>query len=93
MKPILEKANDLRKNYKTIINYVEMKHNLLLSYSTYLSFYLLLKIEGKSVKDHPVLFKLTHIKTLLDNLGALDSKIQSKLQKLMRTQSNKKKSQ
>ena len=58
------------------MTYLEMKYNLLLSYCTFLSFYLLMKAEGKSVKDHPVIFKLAHIKTLLEKLRPLDSKLQ-----------------
>lgn len=57
------------------MTYLEMKYNLLLSYCTYLSFYLLMKVDGKSVKDHPVIFKLAHIKTLLEKLRPLDQKL------------------
>lgn len=50
----------------TLTSYMEMKYNLMMSYCTYLSFYLLMKLDGKSVQQHPVLFKLTNIKNLLD---------------------------
>ena len=53
----------------------------MLSYCTYLGFYLLLKAEEKPVRDHPVLFKLTAIKQLLDNLKPLDEKIVAKSKK------------
>lgn len=69
-------AKEFKQKNKNAISYLEMKHNLLLSYSTFLSFYLLLKIEGKAVKDHPVLYKLAHIKSLLDNLAPLDEKLE-----------------
>jgi len=49
-----------------------MKYNLMLSYCTFLAFYLLMKLEGKQIKDHPLLFKLTHIKSLLEKLRPLD---------------------
>lgn len=54
------------------MTYLEMKYNLLLSYCTFLSFYLLMKLEGKEVTDHPVIFKLAHIKTLMEKLRPLD---------------------
>ena len=57
------------------MSYLEMKYNLLMSYCTFLSFYLLLKVEGKDVKDHPVIYKLTHIKTLFERLKPLDQKL------------------
>lgn len=40
-----------------------------------------MKIEGKDVRDHPVLYKLTSIKTLLDQLNPLDERLNlSKIQ-------------
>ena len=35
-----------------------------------------MKVEGKDVTDHPVLFRLTHTKNLLDKLQPLDAKLQ-----------------
>ena len=52
---------------------------MLMSYSTYLSFYLLMKLEGKDVQQHPVLFKLTNIKTLIDQLQPLDEKLEKRI--------------
>ncbi len=34
----------------TLTSYMEMKYNLMMSYCTYLSFYLLMKLDGKSVQ-------------------------------------------
>ena len=59
-----------------------MKYNLLMSYCTFLSFYLLLKVEGKPVDNHPVIHKLTHIKTLFEKLKPLDSKLQYQVDKM-----------
>jgi len=76
LRPILDIAKEHFKNeYKNTLTYIEMKHNLLLSYCTFLSFYLLLKVDNKPVQSHPVLFKLTHIKSLLDNLAPVDEKL------------------
>ena len=58
------------------MSYLEMKYNLLMSYCTFLAFYLLLKVEGKPVDNHPVIHKLTHIKTLFEKLKPLDQKLQ-----------------
>ena len=61
-----------------------MKYNLLMSYCTFLSFYLLLKVEGKAVEDHPVIGRLTHIKTLFEKLKPLDQKLQYQIDKMIR---------
>lgn len=64
------------------MSYLEMKYNLLMSYCTFLSFYLLLKVEGKPVENHPVIHKLTHIKTLFEKLRPLDQKLQYQIEKM-----------
>lgn len=59
-----------------------MKYNLLMSYCTFLTFYLLLKVEGKQVQNHPVVHKLTHIKALFEKLKPLDQKLQYQIDKM-----------
>jgi U3 small nucleolar RNA-associated protein 3 len=81
LSPLLEGVADLRKSNKTLAAFVELKHNLLLSYCTYLSFYLLLKLQGADVKSHPVLFKITSLKQTLDGLLPLDNKLEKLLHK------------
>ena len=66
------------------MSYLEMKYNLLMSYCTFLAFYLLLKVEGKSVDNPPVIYKLAHIKTLFEKLKPLDQKLQYQIDKMMR---------
>ena len=71
--PALEKARSGEiKQTAAGMSYLEMKYNLLMSYCTFLTFYLLLKVEGKPVENHPVVYKLTHIKTLFERLKPLD---------------------
>lgn len=64
------------------MSYLEMKYNLLMSYCTFLAFYLLLKVEGKPVENHPVIHKLTHIKALFEKLKPLDQKLQYQIDKM-----------
>ena len=62
----LDQSQHLRANLSHLgkqgQQYLEMKSALLGSYSTYLCFYLLMKVEGKEIGAHPVLHKLTNIK-------------------------------
>lgn len=80
--PLLEKAKAKEIPSSPQLQYVEMKFNLLMSYCTYLAFYLLLKVESKSVKGHPVVFKLAHIKALLDKLRPIDDRLETRLNKM-----------
>jgi len=66
------------------MSYLEMKYNLMMSYCTFLSFYLLLKVEGKNVEGHPVIYRLTHIKTLLEKLRPLDQKLSYQIEKMLK---------
>ena len=66
------------------MSYLEMKYNLMMSYCTFLAFYLLLKVEGKNVDGHPVVYRLTHIKTLLEKLRPLDQKLSYQIEKMLK---------
>ena len=87
--PVLEKLKVVKLHKNSFFRtkggrqYLEMKHNLLLSYSTFLVFYLMLKAEGRDVKNHPVVYKLAHIKTLLDKLRPTDDKIDIEISKVL----------
>ena len=83
--PVIEKAKSGEiKQTAAGMSYLEMKYNLLMSYCTFLSFYLLLKVEGKPIENHPVIYKLTHIKTLFERLKPLDQKLQYQIDKQIR---------
>lgn len=80
----LKADGKLKQVNKQLAAFVDLKYNLLLSYATYLTFYLLLRVEGASndiVRDHPVLFKITTLKKTLDGLHGLDSKLESVLKR------------
>ena len=45
--------SQIKQKNKAIGTFIELKHNLLVSYCTYLSFYLLLRLDsGEQVADH-----------------------------------------
>ncbi|XP_024527549.1 uncharacterized protein LOC9634996 [Selaginella moellendorffii] len=67
-------------------NYMEMKHMLLLSYCRTIVFYLLLKAEGRSVCDHPVIAKLVEIRTLLDKPQFVGEESRNMLREMERLQ-------
>ena len=57
---------------------------MLLSYCTNLSFYLLLKAEGRSVKSHPVIKNLVMLRTMLEKLRPLEKKLSYQINKLLK---------
>ena len=65
-----------------------MRYNLLLSYCTLLNFYILMKMENQTgktaIKNHPVIYKLAYIKTLIEKLKPLDIKLQYQIDKMLR---------
>lgn len=67
------------------MSFLEMKYNLMLSYCSLISFYILLKLEGKDVSGHPVVERLLHLKLLLEKLRPLDLKMQYQVDKMVRT--------
>jgi hypothetical protein len=80
IKPLLQKAKS-QGFTQAFISYLELKYGVMMSYCTFLSFYLLMKVEGKDVTEHPVLFKLTATKGLLDQLKPLDAKLEIQIKK------------
>lgn len=76
LKPLLDKVRGKQlESTKDGMSYLEMKYNLMLSYCQFLAFFVLQKLEGKPVSDHPVIGRLIHIKTLLERLRTLDQKL------------------
>lgn len=76
-----------QEKYQRLVSFLGMKYNLLQQYCTYLSFYLLLKADGKStewLKEHPVLFKIASIKQLLDSLSPIQGKLERQIKKLLK---------
>ncbi|KAG9136587.1 hypothetical protein Leryth_023852 [Lithospermum erythrorhizon] len=65
------------------MHYLELRKLLLLSYCQAITFYLLLKSEGLSARDHPVIAQLVQMKTLMDKMNELDRKIPANFEDIM----------
>lgn len=66
-----------------LIAFLETKVQLMLSYCMHVTFYLLLKCEGKKVANHPVIDTLVEIRTYLEKMWPLEEKLQYSLQRLL----------
>lgn len=86
--PILEAVKSGALNAKEMseqgLSYLEVKHNLLLSYVTNITFVCLLKAEGRSIRDHPVIQQLVHIRTLLERMRPLDARMQQQINRMLK---------
>jgi hypothetical protein len=78
------KVKDGLQATKEGMNYLEVKHVLLLSYCQSIIFYLLMKAEARSVRDHPVIARLVELKMLLQKLSPIDKKLQHQLERLLK---------
>ncbi|GAA0186200.1 RNA metabolism protein [Lithospermum erythrorhizon] len=64
--PLLCKVIEGKDGMRGGMHYLELRKLLLLSYCQAITFYLLLKSEGLSARDHPVIAQLLQMKTLMD---------------------------
>ena len=65
------------------VQFLEMKFHLLLAYCQHITFYLLLKAEGKCIKTHPVVESLLRIRTMMERLKPLDRKLKHQIDRLL----------
>ncbi|CAI5740745.1 unnamed protein product [Peronospora destructor] len=79
LRPVRRKSRQLQMG----LRYLMTRQNLLLNYSANISFYLLLRAEGKSVSDHPVLMQLLLLKKQLNKLQSLNEVLNDQLQDLL----------
>ncbi|KAL5982553.1 hypothetical protein ACLOJK_016626 [Asimina triloba] len=81
--PLVSKVDEPENAPKSVVHYVEVKQLLLLVYCQAISFYLLLKAEGHSVRDHPVIARLVEIKGMLDKLKQVEGTLPSQMGEIL----------
>ncbi|CAB5323854.1 hypothetical protein RhiirA5_398737 [Rhizophagus irregularis] len=74
--PILEKAKKRNIKYDPAMKFLSIKYHTLLNYLTNISFYFFLKSSGtRHLRMHPVIDTLVDLRTTLDKLETLESKM------------------
>jgi U3 small nucleolar RNA-associated protein 3 len=68
-----------------LVQYLEVKQQLLLAYCTNVVFYLLMKAEGKSVRSHPVMKQLLGLCYAIEKLRSLDGKLKYQIDRLLKS--------
>lgn len=67
----------------SVLQYLQVRNQLLLTYVIDVTFVMLLKTEGKSIRDHPVIAQLVQIQTILEKMKNLDVKMQPHINRLL----------
>ena len=65
-----------------------MKQEALLCYCLNAAFYLYLKAQGVSVKNHPVMKQLLRLRYILEKMRSLDGKLQPQVDRLLQLASS-----
>lgn len=81
--PLLDYIKKKKKSTTDGMSYLDAKYLLLMSYCSHIAFYLLLKAEGRSVRDHPVMEKLIEIRTYLERTKPIDKRMKFQIEKLL----------
>lgn len=84
VQPLLQRCRNRELLTHEGLSYLEMRSQLLLCYLQYLCYYVLLKLHGRSAKDHPVLDRLVELRMLLTQLKPIESRLQPQIQRLLR---------
>uniref|UniRef100_A0A0D6R543 Sas10 C-terminal domain-containing protein n=1 Tax=Araucaria cunninghamii TaxID=56994 RepID=A0A0D6R543_ARACU len=65
------------------ISYLQVKQLVLLCYCQSIVFYLLLKAEGRSIRDHPVIARLVEIRNFLDKIQPIDNELKNQFERIL----------
>ncbi|GFR45262.1 hypothetical protein Agub_g6368 [Astrephomene gubernaculifera] len=82
--PLLSELRDGGLGTSEGLSYLEAKHLLLLSYCMHIVFYLLLKAEGRPVRDHPVIARLVELRAYLEKIRPIDKHLSYQIDKLLK---------
>ncbi|KAF2069251.1 hypothetical protein CYY_009430 [Polysphondylium violaceum] len=85
--PILEKVKNNQIPTSKGISFLETKYHLLLSYCLNITYFLMIKSSGVSIKDHPVVDQLVKIRVMIEKMKPLDKKLKYQIEKLLKNAS------
>ncbi|GET00169.1 Sas10 domain-containing protein [Rhizophagus clarus] len=82
--PILEKAKKRNIKFDPAMKFLSIKYHTLLNYLTNISFYFFLKSSGtRHLRIHPVIDALVDLRTALDKLETLESKMEDTIKQFI----------
>lgn len=81
---MLQLLDDVRENpRKEGLSFLDAKCHSQLAYLQNLTYYLLLKVSGEQVAEHPVLDDLFSFRTLLEKMRPIDEKLRYRIDKIL----------
>ncbi|GAM19762.1 hypothetical protein SAMD00019534_029370 [Acytostelium subglobosum LB1] len=83
--PLLDRIKKEQLPTTKGVSFLETKYHLLLSYCLNITYFLMLKASGASIKDHPVIDQLVKIRVILEKVKPLDNKLQYQIEKILKT--------
>ena len=75
LEPALKDANSKAPELKHGMEFLRVKHRLLLAYCTCVAYYITMKLEGKNASGHPVFDRLVEYRLLLERIKPLGDEI------------------
>jgi U3 small nucleolar RNA-associated protein 3 len=67
-----------------LVDYLDVKQQLLFAYITNVTFYLYMKSLGKSVRSHPVMGQLLRLRYAMEKLQTIDQKVKYQIDRLVK---------
>eukprot|EP00127_Corallochytrium_limacisporum_P000858 Clim_evm1s28 gene=Clim_evmTU1s28 len=89
LQPVKDRLRKEKPQIQKGLTLLDAKYHLLLMYCMDIVFYMTLKAEGKSVKNHPVISHLVEVRTALEKTRPLDDKIKYLVNRLLNADSRK----
>lgn len=86
--PIIDRVKENDVPTSNGISYLDSKYHLLLNYCIHLCLFILMKLEGKKVNEHPLIRDLARIRVTIEKLRPIDEKLRYQIDKLMKIASS-----
>ena len=83
LEPALKNESLQVPELKHGMEFLRVKHRLLLAYCTCVAYYITMKIEGKNITGHPVFDRLVEYRLLLERIKPLEIKLQPQIDRLL----------
>jgi len=94
--PLVEPLHQMlsEEQFKTDegISFLDAKNQILLSYMTQMSYYILLKSLGVPVRNHPIVERLVELRLIFEKMRPVESKLKHQIDKLLQIASSPQKS-